>query len=174
MVTNIQKQGSWQREQNMEILFSNHRLLDWSEFLSRSEKCLHRQNYAAVKETSRAAGAHRNRKDGFASGAPRTRMNSYFCPAEPVLAPVRGHACSMAEHLMRPTKTWHVAFKHSFWWLDKNTHEENHKKLPHHHYIRLLYSAYYFLLNHALGSPHTGTPTNAADNRKACCYWENW
>lgn len=40
--------------------------------------------------------------------------------------------------------------------------------------IKLLYSAYYFLINHALGSPHAGAHANAEDNRKACCYWANW
>lgn len=48
------------------------------------------------------------------------------------------------------------------------------KKLPHHCCIELLYSAYYFLMNHAPGSPHTGAHANAEDNRRACCYWANW
>lgn len=170
MDKSIQNQGSWQ----WEILLSNHRPLGCSGFLSRSAKYLHRQNYFIVKEISKAAVAHRNRKVGFSRGASRRRMNSYFCPVTSVLAPVSGHASSMVEHLMRLTKTWHVALKHSSWWLDKMGHSENHKKLPQHCCIKLLYSAYYFLINHTLWSPHTGAYADAESNRRACYYWANW
>lgn len=170
MDKNIQNQGSWQ----WEILLSNHRPLGCSGFLSRSAKYLHRQNYFIVKEISKAAVAHRNRKVGFSRGASRRRMNSYFCPVTSVLAPVSGHASSMVEHLMRLTKTWHVALKHSSWWLDKMGHSENHKKLPPHCCIKLPYSAYYFLINHTLWSPHTGAYADAESNRRACYYWANW
>lgn len=99
----------------MEILLSHHRLLDQSEFLSRRAKYLHKQNYVVVKNISGVAVAHKNKKDGFARGGPRTRTNSYFRPTAPVLAAVRGHACSMVEHLMRLIKTQHDVFKHCSW-----------------------------------------------------------
>lgn len=137
------------------------------------QKSLYRQNYVVVK-ISGTAGTHRNRKDGFARGAFRTRINSYFCPTPSVLAPAREHACSIFEHLRRLTKTRRVAFKHSAWWLGKKYLQENQKKLSYHCCIKLLYSAYCFLANYALGSPHSRAHTNAKDNRKACCYWANW